>query len=291
MAMSRRYLIIASVAAHGALAAGLFISGVWKLERLDYKHRVSLTLGAMMPLGDGGGGDGDKQDENKEKTKKEKVETKKRKTKVELRNVDKIETVDQEKDAPTEVASSTGRGGGDGEGKGEGPGIGPGRSGGGGGTCDPMGDPSLCEGPPVVHAARCGDGIVQGSEQCDDGNTTSGDRCSATCQIEQIVVPPTVFTGMRLSGETQIVPPDTVKTQMLRDGKDLSRGSFQLCIDAGGRIASITPLGGGTKYPAYDAKITTAMRAWRYKPYTVVSQGKTVAVPACSVVTFVYTIK
>ena len=31
---------------------------------------------------------------------------------------------------------------------------------------------------------RCGDGMVGGSEQCDDGNTTSGDGCSATCQTE-----------------------------------------------------------------------------------------------------------
>lgn len=34
-------------------------------------------------------------------------------------------------------------------------------------------------------APRCGDGTVnQQSEQCDDGNTTSGDGCSSSCQIE-----------------------------------------------------------------------------------------------------------
>ena len=33
-------------------------------------------------------------------------------------------------------------------------------------------------------AKRCGDGILAGNEQCDDGNNTSGDGCSATCQIE-----------------------------------------------------------------------------------------------------------
>jgi cysteine-rich repeat protein len=31
---------------------------------------------------------------------------------------------------------------------------------------------------------RCGDGTVNGSEQCDDGDTTSGDGCSATCTTE-----------------------------------------------------------------------------------------------------------
>jgi cysteine-rich repeat protein len=31
---------------------------------------------------------------------------------------------------------------------------------------------------------HCGDGVVDGTEQCDDGNTTSGDGCSATCETE-----------------------------------------------------------------------------------------------------------
>jgi fibro-slime domain-containing protein len=30
----------------------------------------------------------------------------------------------------------------------------------------------------------CGDGIIERSEQCDDGNTTNGDGCSRICQIE-----------------------------------------------------------------------------------------------------------
>lgn len=30
----------------------------------------------------------------------------------------------------------------------------------------------------------CGDGRISGSEQCDDGNRTSGDGCSSTCQVE-----------------------------------------------------------------------------------------------------------
>jgi len=30
----------------------------------------------------------------------------------------------------------------------------------------------------------CGDGVISGVEQCDDGNPTSGDGCSALCQVE-----------------------------------------------------------------------------------------------------------
>jgi cysteine-rich repeat protein len=47
------------------------------------------------------------------------------------------------------------------------------------GTCDNVSQPTT--------AAReyCGDGYAYGpGEQCDDGNTTSGDCCSSTCQYE-----------------------------------------------------------------------------------------------------------
>ena len=30
----------------------------------------------------------------------------------------------------------------------------------------------------------CGDGILEGSEACDDGNVTDGDGCRADCSIE-----------------------------------------------------------------------------------------------------------
>lgn len=33
---------------------------------------------------------------------------------------------------------------------------------------------------------QCGDTLVSGSEQCDDGNKTSGDGCSSTCMIETL---------------------------------------------------------------------------------------------------------
>lgn len=46
-----------------------------------------------------------------------------------------------------------------------------------GGTCDGAG---VCVPAPIV----CGDGIVEAGELCDDGNTTNGDGCSNTCQIE-----------------------------------------------------------------------------------------------------------
>ena len=47
--------------------------------------------------------------------------------------------------------------------------------------------------PPV---AVCGNGIIETGEQCDDGNTVSGDGCSATCQLE-VVLPPCTIDQMK----------------------------------------------------------------------------------------------
>jgi cysteine-rich repeat protein len=69
-------------------------------------------------------------------------------------------------------------------------------------------------------APGCGDGIVQfaAGEQCDDGNTTSGDGCSATCQLE---------SGNYLN---EVEPNDTQDTGNLLDGY-------------AGAVASINPVG------------------------------------------------
>ena len=37
---------------------------------------------------------------------------------------------------------------------------------------------------PVAAAGLCGDGAVVAPEECDDGNTASGDGCSVTCTLE-----------------------------------------------------------------------------------------------------------
>jgi cysteine-rich repeat protein len=56
----------------------------------------------------------------------------------------------------------------------------------------------------VAVAAACGNTLIEGAEQCDDGNTAAGDGCSATCTTEVAGMvmgpaapgtPPTTFTG------------------------------------------------------------------------------------------------
>jgi cysteine-rich repeat protein len=37
---------------------------------------------------------------------------------------------------------------------------------------------------PTVIVVDCGNGVVEGSEGCDDGNTVSGDGCSSSCEVE-----------------------------------------------------------------------------------------------------------
>src|SRR5690606_23838320 len=47
-----------------------------------------------------------------------------------------------------------------------------------------------CEGDPsVCSPTTCGDGVQEGAESCDDGNTVPFDGCSATCQAEPICAP------------------------------------------------------------------------------------------------------
>ena len=39
---------------------------------------------------------------------------------------------------------------------------------------------------PITPVRKCGNGIVEGTEQCDDGNTISGDGCSSTCRVDRV---------------------------------------------------------------------------------------------------------
>ena len=38
-------------------------------------------------------------------------------------------------------------------------------------------------------AATCGNGVLQGLEQCDDDDTVNGDGCSSTCRVEAAAIP------------------------------------------------------------------------------------------------------
>jgi protein TonB len=99
-------------------------------------------------------------------------------------------------------------------------------------------------------------------------------------------VPPTAMSALRISGNTQIHPSPMVKKEISADGKQQVVGVVKVCLSASGTIASATMLS-STKYPPYDEALLAGVRSWRYRPYTI--DGA--AVPACSAVSFVYSIK
>ncbi|HKY38466.1 MAG TPA: DUF4215 domain-containing protein [Polyangiaceae bacterium] len=51
-----------------------------------------------------------------------------------------------------------------------------------GATCQP--EPPVTVGTNPTVAVDCGDGLITGSEECDDGNDDAGDGCSDTCVVE-----------------------------------------------------------------------------------------------------------
>lgn len=57
---------------------------------------------------------------------------------------------------------------------------------------------SSCDGGDTCDQPVCGDGVMDGDEACDDGNTVDGDGCSSVCTIEL----PVCGNGIVETGET-----------------------------------------------------------------------------------------
>ncbi len=91
-------------------------------------------------------------------------------------------------------------------------------------------------------------------------------------------VRPAELAQYRISGDTQIQPSDEVKSQMQRDRKDKLSPTFKLCIEPAGTVGSVALLR-SSGYSAYDRKLETAMRAWRYSG---------IRRPTCTAITFNY---
>lgn len=262
--MSRRWLIAVSFVAHAAVATGLFISGVWRVERLHADPRVLHDLHTpMAPPAPAGGPVA--------------AVTAPVAPKPVLQKPPVIVQPPVTPPKPGDTAPSTGRS------DTTGPGTGSGAQNSTGVCLE-----NCIEAPPTDPV--CGNGAREGAEQCDDGNSLNGDGCSASCRIEPkpqkaSVIGQNVLQGLRTSGDTAIHPSSATQAMMLRDGTtDVSAG-LKVCIATDGRTS--VSIAASTKYADYDAKLLAAARDWQYRPYTL----NGVPVPACSMVTFHYRIR
>lgn len=148
-----------------------------------------------------------------------------------------------------------------------------------------------CQGPSCLgelgRLTICGDGQLDAGEQCDDNNLRSGDGCSSSCQQEAQRVAAQLIEGRRIHGDAQIAPPAQVTIEMHRSGIDRTTAAIEMCLNRRGAVASVRVLR-SSGYAAYDDKLVGAMGSWRYQPYMLDSG---VAVPVCTVVTFIYRVE
>ena len=263
--MSHRWLIAVSMGAHLSVAGGLFVGSLWRIDRMeDHNRSHAEILRPAPPPAPAGELVGVKLPDIKPKDKTPPV----------------VKTTVQPTTRTTSPDKPAEPGGGDNPFPGNGPGD-PDAA----GTCT-----ENCGEAPRT-APVCGDHSLDAGEQCDDGNTINGDGCSSTCRIEVKpkpipVLAPSVLQGLRLSGETQVHPSSATQTMMIHDGVSKAVGTVKLCISADGSVASASTMG-TTKYADYDAALVSAVRGWHYRPYLL----NGAPVPACSMVSFVYTIR
>ncbi len=97
------------------------------------------------------------------------------------------------------------------------------------------------------------------------------------------VVPQQAVEQQRLSGDKNIVPDDTTKLAIKRDGLARVVTTVKMCLSSSGSVSKLDLLK-SSGYPAYDSLIKSTMRRWKYRPFKV--NGK--AVPVCTAVTFIY---
>jgi len=262
--MSRTWLIGVSVVAHAAVAAGLFVSGVWHIERVEaHVGPTYLTQPPPPPPPPPGGAikgavKPDPNQKPKLKPHPDKI--------VQIPDKRPDETVATTSNDPRPESTTDSE------------------------TVSPCLENCGPPAPPV--AAVCGNGSRELGEQCDDGNTAGGDGCSATCTLEPKPAPrvatigTNVLQGLRMSGDTQIQPSSSTQSMMIHNGDEKVHGTVKLCISTDGAVSSAT-MHDSTRYRDYDATLLSAVQGWRYRPYSV----NGVAVPACSMVSFIYTIR
>lgn len=243
---NRRYLVAVSLTVHLAIVLGLFVAGFWRIDRLDAPRRT-IDLAVAAPPPPAPSGSPP-------------AATAEPFTKKKPRVIPKVITQPEPPDPETKpvvsaLPPSTGDGG-TGSGSGSGSGT------------DPKGT-GACVGD------HCGP-----AEQIAE---PARDRC---LDCDPIPVVPSVIRGMRISGETQIQPPDLEKTALIRSGKNRATATVKVCVGETGNITNLT-MYKGSSYAGWDRAILSALQNWRYKPHKIGQRAVTV----CGMVTFIYEIR
>jgi TonB family protein len=96
-------------------------------------------------------------------------------------------------------------------------------------------------------------------------------------------VTPQALEAYRISGDKNITPEDTTKTEIQRAGKNRLVIPVKLCVNEGGNVRSVNILK-ASGFDNYDKKIKKEMQKWKYKPFMV--NGK--AAPVCTAITLIY---
>ncbi len=244
-------VIIGSAIAHGLALAVLIVAGMWKIDKLQYTNTTDITFSPRPPPGDAGRAPGKKLD-----VLRPKVVTLEKKVVKDTQPALLAAVVPPVAATPPDAAP------GDGDGPGDGPGDGDG----------PDGDGTTGTGDcPVAPCApdRTGDEPAEPDVVPD--------------VVKPVNLPPQVARGLRISGNEKIYPPESVKVDMLHQGKDTLQGTFQICVGTRGLIESVRIMK-STGYRSYDDELTGEMRQWRYRPYLVGG----LASPMCAVEVVVF---
>jgi hypothetical protein len=252
----RKIFFAASGVVHGAAVAALIVTAMWRVDKLTHeKEHVQVSIMPPPPPGNSGGG-------VKPTASKPDVPRPPRRIRV-TTPVQPVPHVAVSVE-PTEPADHVGDGGG-GDGKGS-------------------GDETIGSG--CTDALGCGAAISAPPEPpkpCSDPSRAADPDCAPKTPPR----PPIVVIGqLRLSGETNVQPPDDVKVRMGREGKSKLHGAFRVCLDASGAVAS-SQLITSTGYETYDQRLIETMAGWTYRPYSV--NGTPIA--ACGAVAFVFTMR
>ncbi|HUS27825.1 MAG TPA: hypothetical protein VMZ53_04935 [Kofleriaceae bacterium] len=252
----RTVLIVTSIGLHAVVGFAFFVSSVWKIERIEAGNRPFDLAMQPDPQPEPGSPEGSPAPEFKKKKKKEQQEKKVVVDTVQPEEIKKPDPSEASKAAFTGAnAGTNGNGLGSGAGSGSGNGLGSGTG--------------------------SGSGSGEGSGS---GGCPPGVDCTPTKFI-----PPTMFGGLRKSGETQIHPPDVTKTEIIRSGKTEISARFSVCVGVDGGVTSLK-LVKSSGFAAYDATLTSGLRSWQYRPYMLDNHdGKPPhPVPVCGIVTFNY---